>query len=203
MARLKAAVGALGRDPEMLEVPLYQLVTLKEGGEAKRVSKRRGDIVFLRDLIEAIGVDAARWYLVSRGPDQPIEIDVDLAAERTQKNPVYYVQYAHARIAGILRNAGDSEVNAEAPAELAQEEKDLIKRLAEFPGIAAEGAERRGPHAIPNYAIKVADDFHRFYHEHRVLESDAQAFRLGLCRATQAIVARSLDLIGIEAPERM
>jgi arginyl-tRNA synthetase len=203
VGRLKAAVGALGRDPEMLEVPLYQLVTLKEGGKAKRVSKRRGDVVFLRDLIEAIGVDAARWYLVSRGPDQPIEIDVDLAAERTQKNPVYYVQYAHARIAGILRNAGDAEVRAEAPAEPAEEEKDLIKRLAEFPGIAAEAAERRGPHAIPNYAIKVADDFHRFYHEHRVLESDAQAFRLGLCRATQAIVARSLDLIGVEAPERM
>ena len=203
VGRLKAAVGALGDDPDALEVPLYQLVTLKEGREAKRVSKRRGDVVFLRDLIEAIGIDAARWYLVSRGPDQPIEIDIDLAAERTQKNPVYYVQYAHARIAGILRNAGDADVGAEPPADLAVEERDLIKRLAELPALVEEATERRGPHALPIYAIKVADDFHRFYHEHRVLESDAQAFRLGLCRATQSVVARCLDLIGVEAPDRM
>src|SRR2546430_17159308 len=109
------------------------------------MSKRRGDVVFLDDFIEEIGVDAARWYLVNRGPDQTIEIDVDLAAERSQKNPVYYVQYAHARIAGILRNAGDAEVSPELRSPLALEERELVKRLAEFPAVAAEAAEKRGP----------------------------------------------------------
>ena len=167
------------------------------------MSKRRGDVVTVDELMSEIGVDAARWYLVSRGPDQTIEIDVDLAAEKTQKNPVYYVQYAHARIAGILRNAGNGRVSAEPPPALADEEKALIKRLAEFPELAAEATARRAPHAIPTYAIRVADDFHRFYHEHRVVGSDAEAFRLGLCRATQTVIARCLDLVGVEAPERM
>ena len=193
----------LGFDPERIEVLLYQWVHLVRGGEAAGMSKRRGDLVTLDELMDEIGVDASRWYLVSRGPDQTIEIDVDLAAEKTQKNPVYYVQYAHARIAGILRNAGDAVVAADPPPELVPEERELIKRLAEFPELVAEATERRGPQAIPNYAIKVADDFHRFYHEHRVLESEAEAFRLGLCRAVQTVVARCLDLIGVDAPERM
>jgi arginyl-tRNA synthetase len=193
----------LGYDPERVEVLLYQLVHLVKGAQLAKVSKRRGEVVTLDELMDEIGVDAARWYLVSRGPDQTIEIDVDLAAEKTQKNPVYYVQYVHARIAGIFRNAGDAEIGAELPGELPVEEKNLIKRLLEFPGVAAEATERRGPHAIPNYAIRVADDFHRFYTEHRVLGTEAQAFRLGLCRAVQTVVARSLDLIGVEAPERM
>ena len=198
-----AVARMLGYDPERVEVLLYQLVHLSERGEQKKVSKRRGDVVFLDDFVDEVGVDAARWYLVSRGPDQTIEIDVDLAAEKTQKNPVYYVQYAHARIAGILRNAGDAQISSEPAGELAPEERALIKRLVEFPGIAAEAAERRGPQALPTYAIRVADDFHRFYHEHRVLESDAQAFRLGLVKATQSVIARALDLIGVDAPERM
>jgi arginyl-tRNA synthetase len=193
----------LGYDPDRVEVLLYQLVHLTKSGEQTKMSKRRGDVVFLDEFLDEIGVDAARWYLVSRGADQTIDIDVDLAAQRTQKNPVYYVQYAHARIAGILRNAGGAEVGGAAPAGLAVEERDLIKRLAEFPEVVAEATERRAPHAIPLYAIRVADDFHRFYHEHRVVGSDAEAFRLGLCRATQIVVARSLDLIGVEAPERM
>jgi arginyl-tRNA synthetase len=198
-----AVARMLGYEPARVEVLIYQLVHLTERGQQKRVSKRRGDVVFLDDLVDEVGVDAARWYLVSRGPDQTIEIDVDLAAEKTQKNPVYYVQYAHARIAGILRNAGAAEISAEPPGELATEERDLIKRLVEFPGVAAEAAERRGPQALPTYAIRVADDFHRFYHEHRVLESEAQAFRLGLVKATESVIARSLGLIGVEAPERM
>ena len=199
-----AVARMLGYDPERVEVLLYQLVHLTRGGEQRKMSKRRGDVVFLHELMDEVGVDAARWYLVSRGPDQTIEIDVDLAAERTQKNPVYYVQYAHARIAGILRNAGAAEASAEPPpAGLADEERALVKRLAEFPAIVAEATERRGPHAIPTFAIRVADDFHRFYHEHRVLESEAQSFRLGLVRATQSVIARSLELIGVEAPERM
>jgi arginyl-tRNA synthetase len=193
----------LGYDPDRVEVLLYQLVHLTRGGEQTKMSKRRGDVVFLDELVDEVGVDAARWYLVSRGPDQTIDIDVDLAAEKSQKNPVYYVQYAHARIAGILRNATGDESPSGQPPPLAEEEKDLIKRLAELPGIAREATERRGPHAIPIYAVRVADDFHRFYHEHRVLGSDAEAFRLSLCRATQAVIARCLALIGVEAPERM
>jgi arginyl-tRNA synthetase len=203
VARLKAAAAMLGYDPDRIEVLIYQLVHIVEGGKTKKISKRRGDVVFLRELMDKIGVDAARWYLVSRGHDQPIDIDVDLAAERTQKNPVYYVQYAHARIAGILRNAGDAKIGGSPPVTLEREERDLIKRLTDFPGIAAEAAERRAPHAIPIYAIRVADDFHRFYHEHRVVGSDTEAFRLGLVRATQIVIARCLDLIGVEAPERM
>ena len=193
----------LGYDPDRVEVLIYQLVHLTRGGEQTRISKRRGDVVFLDELVDEVGVDAARWYLVNRGPDQTIEIDVDLAAERSVKNPVYYVQYAHARIAGIRRNAGEAEVSSEVPPNPAPEERDLIKRLAELPALAAEAAERRGPQAIPTYAIRVADDFHRFYDRHRVLESDEQAFRLGLCAATQAVIARCLDLVGVEAPERM
>ena len=193
----------LGYDPGRVEVLLYQLVHLTKGGEQTKMSKRRGDVVFLDDFMDEIGVDAARWYLVNRGPDQTIEIDVDLASERSQGNPVYYVQYAHARIAGILRNAGAAPVSAEPAGPLAPEERELVKRLAELPALAADAAAKRGPQAIPAYAIRVADDFHRFYHEHRVLESEQQAFRLGLCRATQTVIARCLDLVGVEAPQRM
>jgi arginyl-tRNA synthetase len=198
-----AVARMLGYDPERVEVLLYQLVHLTRGGQQAKMSKRRGDVVFLEEFMDDVGVDAARWFLVNRGPDQTIDIDVDLAADRSEKNPVYYVQYAHARIAGIRRNAGDASTSSTPPTELAQEERDLIKRLADFPGIASEAAERRSPQAMPTYAIRVADEFHRFYHHHRVLESDEQAFRLGLVTATQAVIARALDLIGVGAPERM
>jgi arginyl-tRNA synthetase len=205
--RLQALADMLGQRPDSLEVLIYQLVHLVEGGEARKISKRRGDVVFLDELLDTIGVDAARWYLVSRGHDQTMELDVDLAAEKTQKNPVYYVQYAHARIAGILRNAHSSDAVSDTfstgATALVPEERELVKRLLEFPAVAAESAERRAPHAIPTYAIRVADDFHRFYHHHRVLESDTEAFRLALVRATQLVVARCLDLIGVEAPEQM
>jgi arginyl-tRNA synthetase len=203
ISRLKALAGAFGHDPESVEVLIYQLVHLTEGGEARQMSKRHGDVVFLDELIDEIGVDAARWYLVRSSHEQPMEIDVDLAREKTDKNPVYYVQYAHARIAGILRKAGSAKRSPEPPDELAPEERDLVKRLAEFPETVAEATERRGPHALPVYAIRLADDFHRFYHHHRVLESEAEAFRLALSEATKSVIARSLDLIGVEAPERM
>jgi arginyl-tRNA synthetase len=199
-----AVARMLGYDPARVEVLLYQLVHLTRGGEQTRMSRRRGDIVLLDDFVEEIGVDAARWYLVNRGPDQTIEIDVDLAAERSQKNPVYYVQYAHARIAGILRNASTRPSDKLLlGGRLASEERELVKRLAELPSVAADAAAKRGPQAIPAYAIRVADDFHRFYHRHRVLESEQEAFRLALCRATQRVIARCLDLVGVEAPERM
>jgi arginyl-tRNA synthetase len=203
IGRLKALAAAFGHDPESVEVLIYQLVHLVEGGETRQMSKRRGDVVFLDELIDEIGVDAARWYLVRSSHEQPMEIDVDLAREKTDKNPVYYVQYAHARIAGILRNAGSAKRSPVPVGELAPEERELVKRLAEFPGVVVEATERRGPHALPVYAIRVADDFHRFYHHHRVLESDAEAFRLALSEATRLVIARSLDLIGVEAPERM
>jgi arginyl-tRNA synthetase len=203
VARLKAAAALLGYEADRIEVLIYQLVHLTRGGQQMKMSKRRGDVVDLDELLDEIGVDAARWYLVDRSPDQAIEIDVDLAAEKSQKNPVYYVQYAHARIAGILRNAGDAEVAARPVGALAREERELVKRLLDFPTLVAEAAERRGPHAVPLYAIRVADDFHRFYHEHRVLESEQQAFRLALSRATQNVIWRSLDLIGVGAPDSM
>jgi arginyl-tRNA synthetase len=203
VARLAALAEMLGHPRESVEVLIYQLVHLTQGGATAKMSKRRGDVVFLDDFVDEIGVDAARWYLLSRGHDQTIEIDVDLAAERSQKNPVYYVQYAHARIAGILRNAEGRPVDPNAQAPLSLEERDLVKRLLELPHVAAEATERRAPHAIPAYAIRVADDFHRFYHHHRVLETEQEAFRLALCTATRDVVATCLDLLGIEAPERM
>ena len=193
----------LGYDPDRIEVILYQLVHLTRGGDVVKMSKRRGDVVTLDEFMDEVGVDAARWYLAARGPDQAITIDVDLAREKSEKNPVYYVQYAHARIGGILLRAEGLEVSAEAPPALAPEERDLVKRLAEFPAIAAEAAQRRSPQALPTYAIRLADDFHRFYHHHRVLDSDEQAFRLALITAVKAVIARSLDLVGVEAPERM
>jgi len=193
----------LGYDPDRVEVLLYQFVHLTRGGESAKASKRAGNVVFLDDLMEEVGVDAARWYLVNRGPDQTIEIDLDLASEKSAKNPVYYVQYAHARIAAILRKAEGEQVGGAPAGPLAPEEKELVKRLMDFPATAREAAERRGPQLVPAYAIRLADDYHRFYHQCRVLGDPAQAFRLGLCRATQQVIARCLDLVGVEAPQRM
>jgi len=193
----------LGYDPERVEVLLYQWVHLTRGGETVGMAKRRGDVVLLDDFVDWVGVDAARWFLTDRGPDRTIEIDVDAAADRSEKNPVHYVRYAHARIAGILRNAGDAVVGGRPTGPLAPEERALIKRLSDFPAIVREAAEHRAPQAVPVYAIGLADAYHRFYHECRVLGSDSEAFRLGLCRATQRVIARCLDLVGVEAPERM
>jgi arginyl-tRNA synthetase len=193
----------LGYDPERVEVLLYQWVHLTRGGETVGMAKRRGDVVLLDDFVDWVGVDAARWFLTDRGPDRTIEIDVDAAADRSEKNPVHYVRYAHARIAGILRNAGNAVVGGRPTGPLAPEERALIKRLSDFPAIVREAAEHRAPQAVPVYAIGLADAYHRFYHECRVLGSDSEAFRLGLCRATQRVIARCLDLVGVEAPERM
>ncbi len=197
----------LGYDPGRIEVLFYQLVHLTSGGERTKMSKRKGDVVFLDDFLDEVGVDFARWFLVDRGHDQTIEIDVDLAAERSRKNPVYYVQYVHARTAGIFREApAGAEVDPEPRMPLATEERELVKRLAEFPAVVREATERRGPHAIPVYAIRLADDFHRFYDKHRVLTakgSEHESFRLALVAATRDIVARSLDLVGVEAPTHM
>jgi arginyl-tRNA synthetase len=202
VARLKAAAEMLGYDPARVEALLYQLVHLTRGGAQAKMSKRRGDVVFLDDFVDEIGVDAARWYLVNRGPDRTIDIDVDLAAEKTVKNPVYYVQMAHARIAGIFRNAANAPA-ATAYVPLEPQERELIKRLTEFPTIVREATERRSPQLVTDYSIKVADDFHRFHHDVRVLGSEAERFRLELCEAARRVIARSLDLVGVEAPESM
>jgi arginyl-tRNA synthetase len=197
----------LDYDPARIEVLFYQLVHLTSGGERTKMGKRSGNVVFLDDFIDEVGVDFARWFLVDRGHDQTIEIDVDLAKERSRKNPVYYVQYVHARTSGIFREApAGADVSAEPRIPLAAEERELVKRLAEFPAVAREATERRGPHAIPVYAIRLADDFHRFYDKHRVLAakgSEHQSFRLALVAATRDIVARCLDLVGVEAPRHM
>ena len=207
VGRLQALAEMLGHPRQSLEVLIYQLVHLTKGGEATKMSKRRGDVVFLDDFIDEIGIDAARWYLVSRGHDQTIDIDIDLAAEKSAKNPVFYVQYAHARIAGILRNAPAQTAvmtnGLTMAGDLEAEERELVKRILEFPGVVAEATERRAPHAIPTYAIRLADDFHRFYHHHKVLGSPQQSFRLSLCTATKTVTARCLDLIGVEAPDSM
>ena len=141
----------LGYDPERVEVLLYQLVHLIQGGRQKKISKRRGDVVFLDDFVDEIGVDAARWYLVNRGPDQTIDIDVDLAAEKTQKNPVYYVQYAHARIAGILRNAPNQPSNTvlRGPEELGARGEGADQAARRVPGVVEEAVERRGAARAP------------------------------------------------------
>ena len=199
-----AVARMLGHDPERLEVLLYQLVHLVRAGELAKMSKRAGDIVGSTS-------SSTRWASTRRaGTSSPgattsrSRSTSTSRPRRPQKNPVYYVQYSAARIAGIMRNAGDAAVGADPPAQLTPEERDLVKRLVEFPTVVGEATDRRAPHPLTNYAIYLADDFHRFYHHHRVLESgEAQAFRLGLCRATQVVVTRALDLIGVVAPERM
>jgi arginyl-tRNA synthetase len=207
VGRLKALAQAFGADPDRVEVLLYQLVHLKRSGRMTKMSKRRGELVTLDEFMDEVGVDAARWYLVDRGPDQAIEIDVELARAKSFKNPVFYVQYVHARTCGLFREAEDGAQIDSTPREpLVPEERDLVKRLVEFPRVAREAAERRGPHAVPIYAIRLADDFHRFYTRHRILASkggDHESFRLALVQATQHVIARCLDLVGVEAPARM
>jgi arginyl-tRNA synthetase len=207
IGRLRAAAEMLGYAAGRVEMLVYQLVNLTRGGALFKMSKRRGDVVFLDDFLDEVGVDFARWFLVDRGHDQTIDIDVDLASEKSRKNPVYYVQYVHARISGIFREApAGVEPDPKPRLPLEPEERELVKRLADFPGVVREATERRGPHAIPVYAIRLADDFHRFYHENKVLAAkggEHESFRLALIGATRDVVARVLDLVGVEAPERM
>jgi arginyl-tRNA synthetase len=208
VARLRAGAAALGFDPDRVEVPIYQMVHLMEGGETKRMSKRRGDVVLLDELIDLVGIDAARWYLVSRSHDQTIELDIELAREQSGKNPVYYVQYAHARIAAIERGAGDRAAAAAPDPALAPEpaEAALVRALAEFPRVAAEAADLRAPHRIAAYATELAAGFHAFYRDCRVLDDDDLArtrSRLALCRAARGVLASSLDLLGVDAPDEM
>ena len=198
VARLQALAEMLGHPRESLEVLVYQLVHLVEGGAAKKMSKRRGDVVFLDELLDAIGVDAARWYLVSRGHDQTIELDVDLAKERTNKNPVYYVQYAHARIAGILRNAEESTAcpGASTSGARSREERELVKRLLEFPAVVA-----RRPSGVRHTRSRSTRSGSPTTSTASTTSTacsspEQEAFRLELVRAVQIVIARCLDLVG-------
>jgi arginyl-tRNA synthetase len=211
--RLKAAYAALGGDPEQLELLIMQLVHLVRAGERAQMSKRAGEFVTLDELLEEIGVDAARWYLLARSHDTTVDLDLDLASQQSNENPVYYVQYAHARIASILAKAGPDRVAAALAAPLAAQpeplhaaERALIELLLAFPVEVAESAARRAPHRIAAYALELAQGFTAFYRDCRVVgaESDGlESQRIALCVASRRLIARSLDLLGVSAPEAM
>jgi arginyl-tRNA synthetase len=208
--RMKAAFTALPpHDPERLELVIGQLVSLVESGETRRMSKRRGDIVTVDDLVEAIGVDAARFLLVGRSHDTTLELDIDLAVQHSSQNPVYYVQYAHARICSILRNLGEAGVIAGGgplpPVAVDQYERGLIRTLALWPQVLRSAADQRAPHRVHVYLGELAAEFHVFYKHCRVLgdDVDVSRFRAGLCSATRATLATGLGLLGVEAPEQM
>jgi arginyl-tRNA synthetase len=209
--RMKAAFGALGGDPEKLDLLIMQFVHLVESGGRASMSKRAGEFVTLDELLGEIGVDAARWFLLNRSHDTTIELDLDLAREESAENPVYYVQYAHARIASVLRKAGDERVQAalaESGEGLALEpaERELVKKLLAFPAEAAEAAERRSPHRVAVYALELAQTFTAFYRDCRVVGAEPrrlESLRIGLCVATRRTIARALDLLGVSAPESM
>lgn len=209
--RMKAMMRALGLDPERLTLIIYQLVTLKRGGEVVRVSKRTGDIITLREVIEEVGADAVRFFLLSRAADSQMDFDLDLAVEQSAENPVYYVQYGHARIASILRYAqervpdfSDGDVSLlRHPAELA-----LIRKMLLLPEVVEESAVNLAPHHLTYYAQDLASAFHSFYKECRVVSSDPadtelSKARLKLVLAAKIVLAKTLKLMGMTAPERM
>jgi arginyl-tRNA synthetase len=206
-ARLGAAAQALGYDPSRVEIAIYQMVHLIEDGEQKRMSKRRGDVVLLDDLMDGIGVDAARFYLVQRSHDATIDIDLAQAVEQGPENPVYYVQYAHARICSILRRAGaltdavPDDSTAPEPSEAA-----LVRVLADFPEVCRAAVELRAPHRVVVYARDLASAFSAFYRDCPVIDAGTPALRssrVALCDATRQVLARALDLVGVSAPEEM
>jgi arginyl-tRNA synthetase len=202
--RFKAALAVLGGDPDRLEIPLLQFVHIVERGQRASMSKRRGEFVTLDDLVDQIGVDATRYFLLQRSHDSTIDLDLELAVKESPENPVYYVQYARARIASILRRAGRAP--AVADVSLHPSERELIKKLLAFPAEAAEAAERRAPHRIAVYALELAQTFSAFYRDCKVVGAETEAleaFRLGLCVASQRTLARSLGLLGVSAPESM
>jgi arginyl-tRNA synthetase len=208
--RLRAAIAALGvADPEALEVLIMRLVHIVESGERAQMSKRSGDFISLDELVDDIGVDAARWFMLWRSHDTTVDLDLELARRESSDNPVYYVQYAHARIASILRKAGGEAGEAGTPTpgtSLEPAERDLVKRLLEFPGEVREAASRRAPHRICAYSTAVAADFHAFYRDCQVVGAEGEGVersRLGLCQLTQRTIAASLGLLGISAPEKM
>jgi arginyl-tRNA synthetase len=207
IGRLRAVLAAGGHDPAALEVQIVQLVSLVERGEAKRMSKRAGTLVTLAELLDDIGVDAARFFLVQRSHETPLDLDLDVAREQSQENPVYYVQYAHARAHGILGRleGGPAPGAAPPPERLDPAERTLVLRLADWPVAVAEAEERRAPHRIAAYLMDLARDFQRFYERCPVMgqPEPVAAFRRDCCVAVAQTIRVGLGLLGVEAPERM
>jgi len=216
VGRYKALVAAAGDDPEShLEIQIGQLVNLVRNGEPVRMSKRAGNFVLLTDLVEAVGIDAARYALARASVDQQIDIDADLWSRQTNDNPVFYVQYAHARISSVLRNASDlgltlgeaDDVDVTALTHL--RETDLLRAIGEFPRVLSGAAELRAPHRVARYLEELAGTYHRFYDSCRVLpRGDEEATslntaRLWLCSATETVLRNGLAVLGVQAPERM
>lgn len=212
IARLKAAAAALGDDPDTVEVLIGQMVNLVRDGQPVRMSKRAGTVITLDDLVEAIGVDAARYALIRSSVDTPIDIDLELWSSASNENPVYYVQYAHARLCALARNAADLGVSVNTDhLDLLTHDKEgaLIRNLGEFPRVLKTAASLREPHRVCRYLEDLAGDYHRFYDSCRVLPQgdeepgDLHSARLALCRATRQVIANGLAILGVSAPERM
>ncbi|EIC63270.1 arginine--tRNA ligase [Mycobacteroides abscessus subsp. massiliense] len=212
IARLKAVAAALGYDAESVEVLIGQMVNLVRDGQPVRMSKRAGTVITLDDLVDAIGVDAARYALIRSSVDTSIDIDLELWASASSENPVYYVQYAHARLCALARNAADLGLqHSTEHLELLTHEKEgaLIRGLGEFGRILQNAAALREPHRVARYLEDIAGDYHRFYDSCRVLPQgdetpgDLHAARLALCLATRQVIANGLDILGVSAPERM
>jgi arginyl-tRNA synthetase len=214
VGRLKAGFSVLGIDPDRLEFAIMQLVHVVEGGERAQMSKRKGEFVTLDELIDDIGVDAARFFMLQRSHETTVDLDLELARSQSSENPVYYVQYAHARIASILRKAGDEKVAAalagdgadSATAALEPTERALVRGLAELPQQVADAASRRAPHRLCAYAMEVAADFHGFYRDCQVVDAEGEgveAQRIRLAVLAKRTIARTLELLGVSAPERM
>ena len=209
IARMKAAVGALGYKPEQLEVLILQMVSLYRNGELVKMSKRTGQSVTLNELIEEVGTDAARFFFIMRSIDSQLDFDLTLATEKSSDNPVYYVQYAYARICSILRQIAEENIaiDEESPltALTAEVEIDLIKKLGEYPELIAAAAKERAPHRVAHYVYELASLFHSFYNQCRILgvEPEVQQARLLLVVAVQHVLKHALNVLGISAPERM
>ncbi|MGD0766398.1 MAG: DALR anticodon-binding domain-containing protein, partial [Dehalococcoidia bacterium] len=208
VSRLRAALGALGVDPARLDIIIGQLVTLKRGGEVVRISKRAGDIVTLREVVDEVGADACRFFFLTRSADATVDFDLDLAKRQSAENPVYYVQYAYARIAGILSlgqeraiDYGDGDVSLLGhPAELA-----LIRKMLRLPELVESMAENLEVHHLTHYSLDLATAFHDFYERCRVVTDDVplSKARLKLVAAARSVLGRTLALMGVRAPERM
>jgi arginyl-tRNA synthetase len=213
IARLKAAAAAFGDDPDVVEVLIGQMVNLVKDGEPVRMSKRAGTVVALGDLVDALGVDAARYALIRYSVDTSLDLDIDLWTRQTNDNPVFYVQYAHARLASLARHAADLGIDPGDhydPALLSTpQEAELLALLAAFPQVVATAAELREPHRVARYLEDLASGYHKFYDAVRVLPmgdedpTDATVARLWLCRAARQVLANGLAMLGVDAPERM
>lgn len=215
VGRIKALAACAGDDPEKdVEVLIGQMVKIIEAGEEIKLSKRAGTIITLEELVEKVGKDAARYTLIRYPTDTPMVMDVDLLRKNTNDNPVYYVQYAHARICAVLRNAKDLGIKFGAndfkPELLVHErERELIGLLAEFPRVVASAAEMREPHRVARYIEELAGQYHRFYNDCRVLPlgdekpTELNSSRATLCQATAQVISNGLDLMGVSAPEKM